>query len=142
VSVARFLVDTSAWIRYPEPAVGARLDELSAAGQLATCGLVDLQLLGVLRDAGTYATVAAMRRAALTVLEMNEADTRRALEVQALLVERGEYGTPWAALVVAAVAERCGMAVLHCDACYDVIASTTGQASEWATPPWAESSRQ
>jgi len=38
----RFLVDTSAWVRYPVPAVGARLDELSAAGLLATCGVVEL----------------------------------------------------------------------------------------------------
>jgi predicted nucleic acid-binding protein len=107
--VVRFLVDTSAWIRYPEPEVGARLDELSAAGVLASCGVVELQLLGALRDRGTYATVAALRGQAFSVLEMSEADLRRALEVQALLGERGEHGVPWPTLLVAAVAERCGV---------------------------------
>jgi len=131
MAAARFLVDTSAWVRYPVPAVGARLDELSAAGVVGSCGVVELQLLGAVRDAGTYVAVTALRRAAFTLLEMGEADVRWALEVQALLVERKEYGVPWPALMVAAVAERHGVTVLHCDACYDVIVKVTGQGVEW-----------
>jgi predicted nucleic acid-binding protein len=131
VPVVRFLVDTSAWARYPQSEVAARLDELSAAGVVASCGVVELQLLGAVRDAGTYATVAALRQQAFELLEMSEADMRRALEVRRLLVERGDYRVPWAALVVAAVAERHRVAVLHCDARYDVIANATGQAVEW-----------
>ncbi len=30
------------------------------------------------------------------------------------------------------IVERCGVTVLHCDACYDHIAALTGQAVEWA----------
>ncbi len=138
--VARFLVDTSAWIRYRRPAVGDRLDELSAAGLAVSCGLVELQLLGAVRDSGTYGVVAGLRRRAFTVLEMSEADFRRALEVQALLVERGEYGVPWTALLVAAVAERHGVTVAHCNPCFDVIVEVTGQGVEGvvARKPWTK----
>jgi Predicted nucleic acid-binding protein, contains PIN domain len=129
--VAQFLVDTSALARYPCPAVAARLDELSAAGVVATCGVVELQLLSALQDVGTYATVAAMRRNAFTMLETTEADVRRALEVQGLLTERGEFSVPWPALIIAAVAERHGVTVLHYDACFDVIVEVTGQGMEW-----------
>jgi predicted nucleic acid-binding protein len=131
VPVTRFLADTSAWMRYADPAVGARLDELGAAGAVASCGAVELQLLGALRDAATYATVAGLRRRAYHLLDMSETEVRRALEVQALLVERGEFMVPWAALLVAAVAERHGVAVLHADPGFDAIAGVTGQVVEF-----------
>ncbi len=139
MSVVHFLVDVSAWVRYPVPEVAARLDELGVAGVLATCGLVELQLLGALEDVGAYAAVAKLRRQAYPVLAMSETDVRRALEVQGLLVERGELAVPWAVLLVAAVAERHGVAVLHGRACFDLVAGMTGQAVEWVPLPWLES---
>jgi predicted nucleic acid-binding protein len=125
--VARYLVDTSAWIRYPEPKVGARLDELMDAGTVASCGIVELQLLGSITDSAVYAKVAGLRRASVEVLEMTGADFRRALEVQGLLVERGLGRVGWAALLVAAVAERYELGVLHCDRRLVVISKATGQ---------------
>jgi predicted nucleic acid-binding protein len=134
VQVARFLVDTSAWARYPEPAIGARLDELAAAGAAASCGVVELDLLSTVRDAETYATVAFLRRASVPVLDVTDADIRRALEVQRLLVDQGQFGVPPAVLVVAAVAERHGVAILHANPYYDVVRRATGQPVERATP--------
>ncbi len=128
--VARFLVDVSAWVRYPVPAVGARLDELSATGVVASCGLIELDLLGALPDAGTYTAVAELRRRAFELLDMSEADVRRALEIQALLAAGGQR-VGWKALVVAAVAERHGVVVLHYDTSFDLTAKVTGQAVEW-----------
>src|SRR6266516_6388413 len=128
--VARFLVDTSAWARYADPTVGVRLNDLMAVGVLASCGVVELHLLSAIRDKGTYATVAALRKASVGWLEMSEEDMRRALEVQALLVERGEASVPWAALLVAAVAERCEVTVLHCTAAFDLIVKITGQTAD------------
>jgi|SRR5579859_2082990 len=134
MTVARFLVDVSAWVRYPAAKAGARLDELGAAGLLATCGVTELQLLGGLEDAGTYATVAELRRQAYPVLGMTDADVQRALEVQGLLVAGGQLGVPWYALLVAAIAERHGVAVLHGCRWFDAVARTTRQAVEWVTP--------
>jgi predicted nucleic acid-binding protein len=132
MTVGRFLVDTSAWVRYNDPVVSTRLDELSMAGVVASCGVVELHLLSAVRDYGTYATVTALRKASVVWLEMSEADVRRALEVQALLVERGDFGPPWVALVVAAVAERHDVTLLHCNPWFEVVARATGQGLEEA----------
>ena len=138
MSIVRFLVDTSAWVRYVYPKVAARLDELAAVGALTTCGVVELELLGGLEDSGTYARVASLRQQAFPVLDTGEADVGRALDVQARLVAGGAFRAPWAALLVAAVAERHGVAVLHGSRCIEVIARVTGQAGEWVAPPRTE----
>jgi predicted nucleic acid-binding protein len=135
VSVAQFLVDVSAWVRYPCPRVAARLDEMGANERLATCSIVELQLLAVLENAATYARVAKLRRQAYPVLEMTNEDPRRALEVQALLADAEQPGVPWAVLLVAAVAERHGVTVLHGYRCFDLVSRMTGQAVEWVVLP-------
>jgi predicted nucleic acid-binding protein len=136
--VVQFLVDVSAWVRYPVPEVAARLDELGTSGALATCDLVELQLLAALESADTYTTVAGLRRQAYPVLGMRETDVQRALELQALLGGSGEFSVSWATLLVAAIAERHGVTVLHSSWCFDVVARTTGHAVEWVVPPGME----
>jgi predicted nucleic acid-binding protein len=89
-----------------------------------TCGVVELHLLGALRDAGTYPAIADLRRQAFPTLEMSEADVQRAQQIQALAAE---HGLSWPALLVAAVAERHEVTVLHGDSQFDVIARITGQ---------------
>jgi predicted nucleic acid-binding protein len=127
-------VDASAWVRYCVPQAAQRLDEMAVAGVLATCGLVELQLLGGLPNSEMYDTVATLRQRAFPVLEMTEADGQRALQVQALLVAGGQYSVPWPVLLVAAVAERHGVTVLHANRCFSVVAGTTKQAAEWVVP--------
>ncbi len=136
--VARFLVDVSAWVRYPLEQAATRLDELGAAGLLATCGIVELQLLARTEDAGTYATVTKLRRQAYPVLELCEADVQRALAVQALLIAGGRSAVPGPVLLVAAIAERYAVTVLHSSRCFDVVGRTTGQAVERVVAPWVD----
>jgi predicted nucleic acid-binding protein len=121
-------------VRYADPIVGTRLDELLAAGVVATCGIVELQLLSVVRDKGTYAVVSALRKTSTTWLEMSEADFKRALEVQAMMVEQREVMAPWPVLVVAAVAERNELTLLHCEREFEVVAGVTGQTAETVKP--------
>lgn len=60
---------------------------------------------------------------------------QRAREVQAALVERGEHRSAGVAdLLIAATAEIEGLTVLHYDADFDLIASVTGQPTEWVVP--------
>jgi predicted nucleic acid-binding protein len=131
-------VDVSAWVRYPCPEVAARLDGLAAAGVLATCSLVELQLLAGLEDQALYATVATLRRQAFPVLDMCEADAQRALEVQASIAEIGRLTVPGTVLFVAAIAERHGVALLHGSRCFDPVVQVTGQPAEQVEPPWRE----
>jgi predicted nucleic acid-binding protein len=55
----------------------------------------------------------------------------RALEVLALLADRGHHRAPSVPdLLVAAIAERAGLVVLHQDKDFDLIAQITGQPTE------------
>jgi hypothetical protein len=55
----------------------------------------------------------------------------RAVEVQALLADRGQHRAPAVPdLMIAATAELAGLTVLHLDKDFDVIASATGQPVE------------
>src|SRR6266540_4714569 len=55
----------------------------------------------------------------------------RAVEVQALLADRGQHRAPSVPdLLVAAAAELTGLTVLHLDKDFELIATITGQATE------------
>ncbi len=58
----------------------------------------------------------------------------RAVEVQALLAERGQRrASSVPDLILAATAELAGLTVLHLDQAFDVIAEVTGQPTERLT---------
>ena len=60
----------------------------------------------------------------------------RAIEVQALLADRGRYRAPSVPdLIVAATAELAGLTVLHLDKNFDLIAEITGQPTERLAVP-------
>lgn len=62
---------------------------------------------------------------------MTPAAERRAVEVQQSLADRGMHRAPSIPdILIAAVAERSGLTVLHNDKDFDLIADVTGQAVE------------
>jgi predicted nucleic acid-binding protein len=131
---ALYLADKSALARLKHPAVDRRLTPLLLAGKVATCGVVDLELL---YSARTLADLKQVRkeRAALPSVPMTHADFERAAAMMASLAARGQHraaGIP--DLLIAAAAERAGLCLLHYDADFDVIAAVTGQQVEWVVP--------
>ncbi|MEU9351692.1 PIN domain-containing protein [Streptomyces griseoloalbus] len=59
----------------------------------------------------------------------------RALEVQTLLIQQGDWkALSVSDLIIAATAERHGAVVPHYDGDFDMIASATGQRMAWAVP--------
>lgn len=133
--MATFLADKSALTRREtRPEVRDVLEPLLVAGEIATCGIVDLELLYSARDRGTYrALVEALRGMPRASLE--EDAVARALEVQAMLAERSQHrAVPLPDLLVAACAERAGLVVLHYDADFERIAELTGQRTQWIVP--------
>lgn len=130
-----FLADKSALTRREtRPEVREVLEPLLIAGEIATCGIVDLELLYSARDRPTYrALVEALRGMPRVAVE--DAAIARALEVQAMLAERSQHrAVPLPDLLVAACAERASLAVLHYDADFDRIAELTGQRTQWIVP--------
>lgn len=133
MTVVRYLADVSVIVRLAYPPVMQAMRPLLLAGMVGTCGTVDLAVYGAVRDVRDLPRLAAVHEAAFVWLPTEDADLRRAVQVQALLAAEGHRVAGWAALMVAAVAERHGVTVLHCCADFDLIGKVTGQAAEWVT---------
>lgn len=118
------LADASAWAQLHRNDVAASLVPLLVGGGAATCGLVDLEVLGTFDDPAERRAAAA-ERAMFPRVEIDDAVLDRALEVQ-----RRINTVPVTALIVAAAAERAGLVLLHHDEAYDRIAAVTGQPVE------------
>ena len=130
-----FLIDKSALARRTtRTEVREALDPLLLKGEVATCGIVDLEFLYSSTSPRVYSATAAALRA-MPRAPLDEECVDRALEVQAMLAERSQHrAVPLPDLLVAACAERAGLAVLHYDADFDRIAELTGQAAQWIVP--------
>ena len=134
-AVARYLADTSTLARLHRPAVAAVLVPLIEAGVVATCGVIEFELGWATRSSTEFDELRADRDAGYEWLATHDEDWRRALEVQASLWRSGHMraaGLP--DLLVAALAERERVTVLHYDGDYDLIAQVTGQPMQWVVP--------
>lgn len=130
--VPTFLADKSALTRREtRPEVREVLEPLLVAGEIATCGIVDLELLYSARDRATYRSLSEGLRG-MPRVPFDEPTVSRALAVQAMLAERSQHrAVPLPDLLVAACAELAGLTVLHYDADFDRIAELTGQRTQW-----------
>ncbi|MHB8467931.1 MAG: PIN domain-containing protein [Acidimicrobiales bacterium] len=110
------------------------IEPLLLAGRIATCGIVDLELLYSAPSSATYRDLARALRA-MPRVEIVEAIVDRALEVQSLLAARSQHrSVPLPDLLIAACAESAGLTVLHYDADYERISEITGQPTQWVVP--------
>lgn len=130
-----FLADKSALARRQTRAeVREALDPLLLEGEIATCGIIDLELLYSATSPATYKALADALRG-MPRVALDEAAVERALEVQAKLAQRSQHrAVPLPDLLVAACAENAGLTVVHYDADYERIAELTGQAVQWVVP--------
>ncbi len=134
-AVAAHLADTSALARLRHPEVATVLGPLIEAGLVATCGVIEFELRWATRSGTEFDQVQADRDIGYEWLPTLDEDWRRALDVQAALWRGGQVravGLP--DLLVAAVAERERVTVLHYDGDYDLIAKITGQPVRWVVP--------
>ncbi|MGH2444085.1 MAG: PIN domain-containing protein, partial [Chloroflexota bacterium] len=72
---------------------------------------------------------------ALESIAMQESDFERAADVLGALADRGQSrAARLPDLLLAAVAERAGLTILHYDEDFDRIAAVTDQAAQWVVP--------
>jgi len=129
-----YLADASALARVGTPEVSEILVPLMERGLIATCGVIDLEILRSARNGLEHARIREDRYA-LPRLPMLDEVWDRAIAVQGLLADRGQHRSmPIPDLLIAATAERHGAIVLHYDKDYDLIAEVTGQLVEWVVP--------
>ena len=137
--IERVLLDNSAWARLSSPALpqarAAEVADAVEAGRIAVC-------LPFLLEAGYSARNAADHDAlldellALPQVSIDEDVERSAVEAQRRLARAGHHRLPPVDLLVAAIADRHGLGVLHYDRDYDLIAAKTGLdfPSFWLAP--------
>ena len=135
MAVADFLVDSSALNRLGHPSVTAVLAPLIEQARVATTGVLNLEALYSATSPADYERLWSYRTTVFEYLDTDERDVQRALEVQRALAERSSHrGAKLPDLLIAAVAERERITVLHYDADFDLIASVTDQPVEWVVP--------
>ncbi|MEI6620464.1 MAG: PIN domain nuclease [Actinomycetes bacterium] len=134
-AVAHFLADTSVLSRSARLSVGQVFTPLLERGLLATCPVIDFEVLWTCRGAAELKHVRASRLASYEQLPVHPVDWDMALNVQQHLWDSGVVrcvGMP--DLLIAAVAARERVTVLHYDADFDRIAAVTGQPTQWVVP--------
>lgn len=127
------LLDTSVLTRLHEPLVRAAVEPGAQRGELARAGIGDLEIGFSARNADEWDRLTDALDA-FELVETSAEHLRRARQTQRLLAARHQRGRKLPDLLVAAAAEAGGLAVLHYDADFDLIAAATGQACEWVVP--------
>ena len=126
-----YLADTSVFARLTKPTVAAAFAPLAAEGRVAVCAPVAFELGYSARSHDDYRAVTD-RLLAFSAVMVTDADHRRSLEVQAALSERGRHrALSLVDALVAAIAEARGLAVLHYDSDFELVAEITGQEHVW-----------
>lgn len=129
-----YLLDKSALARMRLQTVQDRLAPIFENTQAATCTIVDLEVLYSARGAEDHEEIRQRRELSYQRIPIDETILRRAVEVQGLLAQQNLHRVPIADLIIAAAAESADATVLHYDKDFDIIASVTGQATEWVAP--------
>jgi predicted nucleic acid-binding protein len=138
VSKALALLDTSVWARMRDGRLAGRKAEAILErlehGELASTEPLLLEMRYSARDGAEFALLAE-ELGALPLLELDRTAVERALDAQAQLAAnpRISHRAKPVDLLVAAVADRHGVGVLHYDSDYDLIVEHTDLRfdSEW-----------
>lgn len=134
-AVASHLADTSALARLHRPTVAAVLSPLIKAGLVGTCGVIEFELGWATRTADEFDLVRADREEGYEWLATHDEDWHRALDVQSSLWRSGRVrAVGFPDLLIASVAEREHVVLVHYDSDFDLIAEITGQPMQWVVP--------
>jgi predicted nucleic acid-binding protein len=132
VAVTTWLIDKSALVRLGASPDAAQWASRTERGLVRVTTVTRLEI-GFSARSGPDLR-AGLRQpplSAMPVEYLTPAIEDRAVEVQAVLADRGQHRAPSIPdLVIAAVAELSGLTVLHLDKDFDLIADVTGQPVE------------
>jgi predicted nucleic acid-binding protein len=130
-----YLADTSALARLGHPSVAARLNPFILQGIVGRCGPIDLEMLRSARSASEFRAMRRTREEAFPLIPLNQSEVDAAIDLQQALEDGGLHrGARLPDLLIAAVAIRHNLTVLHYDHEYDNIASVSALKAEWVVP--------
>ena len=128
--VMSMLLDTSVLTRLRDSHVRTRVESLALAREAYVCGITSLEVGSSARNAQEFDVLLTQLRQ-LEQVDVLPGDVESALVTQRSLADRGHRGRKIPDLLIAAVALRRGLTVLHYDRDVDLIAECTGQPTEW-----------
>ncbi|MFJ9175319.1 PIN domain nuclease [Streptomyces sp. NPDC102360] len=125
----KYLADTSAVARFLRDGADAwGWGEALDSGLVGMCEITELEILRSARSSAHHKQMQQYLNGFYAWAPVPDSTFRRAREVQQLLVDHGEHRSAGPVdLLVAAVAEPAGLALLHCDRDFETIARHTGQ---------------
>jgi predicted nucleic acid-binding protein len=130
-----YLADTSVWHWARHPIARAALQAEIDRGTVATCAIIDAELIVSARSEREAVEMSDERRA-LRLLPSPDEIWDRVLATQLALVRRSKHrSVKLPDLIIAAVAHRHDATVLHYDRDYDVIAEVMNQPTRWLAAP-------
>lgn len=128
MTVADYLIDTSALARVLLGQNTAERNDRIGAGLVAVCDLTELEVLRSARSLTGRTRLKAALDATFARCPVPDGVYRRSRAVQEQLTAKGEHrGAGPVDLLVAATAEGAGLTLLHCDRGFETIARTTGR---------------
>ncbi|MEE1838938.1 MULTISPECIES: PIN domain nuclease [unclassified Streptomyces] len=130
-----YLIDKSALARWTKPGVREVLKPLHERYLLAVGQPTEYEMVHSARDSAEAMRISTWLRA-FDYLRTDDDTFARALEVQRHALNAGFHrALSLPDLLIAAAAELNRLTVLHYDGDFDMIASLTGQSTEWVVPP-------
>jgi predicted nucleic acid-binding protein len=126
---AAFLADKSVLARLRVPRVAERVLPLLEEGIIATCAVIDLEVLYSARSLADYQEVRAERRS-LPAAPITPEVMETAIDLQHALATRGQHRIPIPDLMISAAARHARLIVLHFARLYEV----GGARHEWVVP--------
>ncbi|MDQ6745815.1 MAG: PIN domain-containing protein [Actinomycetota bacterium] len=130
----QFIADTSAHYRAGDPKVREQWIAAYERGLLLTCLVVRFELLYSARNVDEFddinANLADLRDVPITVSVQ-----RAALGSMRELAQEAQHRVKLSDLLVAAAAQEASVGVLHCDADFDLLATTLSFDSRWLLRP-------
>lgn len=131
-----FIADTSAWSRAGHPRLRRRWAAALSNGQIATCAIVNLELLYTTRNGEEYDELAA-ELVELRDVPITRSVTNAALQALGRLAHMRPLhhrGVRLPDLLIAAATQDAGIGVLHYDEHFDRLASVLTFESRWIAP--------
>ena len=130
---ARYLADKSALARFSTPTVAERLRPLLEDGLIATCSIVDLEVLYSTRSSSDFEEVL-VERQSLDEAPITQEVMHAAIELQRALARVGHHRLAIPDVIISAAARASDLIVLHYDSDFERLAAVGGADHEWVVP--------
>lgn len=134
--MTQYLGDTSALSRWGLEPVKARLDPLLRRGLISICDATEYEMLFTARDHAEREQLKSVMIPAFPWVPMGDNVFADVLDLQQRLTQHGKHRcASMVDAMLAVVAAREGLTILHYDRDFATIAEVTGQPVEWVVEP-------